>query len=51
MVGGTLRGDDKEETVIGVSSKRDYTDKWLPGSQALLKDLIGLLKRYRIIRF
>ena len=32
MVGGTLSGDDKENTVLGVPSKRDQTDKRLQDS-------------------
>ena len=27
MVGGTLRGDDMEKTILGVSPKRDWTEK------------------------
>ena len=32
MVGGALRGDDKENIVLGVPSKCDQTDKWLQDS-------------------
>ena len=32
MVGGILHENDEKETVLGVSSKRDYIDKWLQDS-------------------
>ena len=32
MVGGTNRGDDKENAVLGVPSKCDQTEKWLQDS-------------------
>ena len=32
MIGGTLRGDDKENTVLGVPSKCDQTDNRLKDS-------------------